>query len=317
MSTRDDDCRGELLARDREGQLSRAESLALEAHLERCASCRLARQIFSDFDHSGAVEVHDGARLVRLAEAGRRWGEGQARRSGRARAATRRQALAFAASLVLAGGTASGAVWLWRSPAAVRQGATPGPLAASDPAAPRTRRAPAVSPPALAAVPALPATSALAAPPAAAVVPLEPPGRPVLARLARPHARAGEASGPGALLREAGDARRAGDLPRAVALYGRLQEQFPASPEAVLSAVPLGGLLIDRGLPRAALAQFDAYLGSSRGGALIPEALYGRARALARLGDRPEERRTWERLLADFPDSAYAPRGRSRLAELH
>jgi TolA-binding protein len=49
---------------------------------------------------------------------------------------------------------------------------------------------------------------------------------------------------------------------------------------------------------------------------LIPEALYGRGRALTGLGDRAEETRTWQRLLRDFPDSAYAEPARRRLAEL-
>ncbi len=117
-------------------------------------------------------------------------------------------------------------------------------------------------------------------------------------------------------MQQATEARQRGDRTRAAELYRRLQRQFPASAEAVLSAIPLGGLLLDDGLPRAALAQFDDYLGKAHGGALIPEALYGRARALGRLGDRAEERRTWTRLCADFPDSAYAPLGRHRLAEL-
>ena len=122
--------------------------------------------------------------------------------------------------------------------------------------------------------------------------------------------------GPARLLREASDARRAGDAERAMGLYRKLQEQFARSPEAVLSAVPMGRLLLDRRRPQAALGQFDAYLGSSRGGVLIPEALYGRGRALASLGDRKEERQTWVRLLVDFPDSTYGPTARRRLAEL-
>jgi len=88
-----------------------------------------------------------------------------------------------------------------------------------------------------------------------------------------------------------------------------------------VSSVAVGGLLLERQAPRAALAQFDAYLGSPRATSLIPEALYGRARALERLGrdkhgDERAERQTWDRLLADFPDSAYAPLARRRLSEL-
>ena len=49
---------------------------------------------------------------------------------------------------------------------------------------------------------------------------------------------------------------------------------------------------------------------------MIPEALYGRGRALAALGDRQEEARTWRRLLGDFPDSAYTLHAQRRLIEL-
>ena len=83
-----------------------------------------------------------------------------------------------------------------------------------------------------------------------------------------------------------------------------------------MSSVAIGGLLLERQAPRAALAQFDAYLGSPRATGLIPEALYGRARALDRLRNERAERQTWDRLLADFPESAYAPLARRRLSEL-
>jgi TolA-binding protein len=120
----------------------------------------------------------------------------------------------------------------------------------------------------------------------------------------------------GDMLRQASNARRSGDAAGAVRLYRSLQHDFPDSSEAVLSSVALGGLLLEQRSPRSALIEFDAYLGSSRGGELVPEALYGRGRALATLGDRQEERRTWQRLLTDFPGSAYGPWARRRLADL-
>ena len=117
------------------------------------------------------------------------------------------------------------------------------------------------------------------------------------------------------LLTDASAARRAGETDRAIALYRRLENEFPKSPEAGLAALPLGGLLLDRGEARAALAEFDRHVrgGQSR---LLPEALYGRGRSLAALGNRGEERRTWARLLDQFPQSPYAGHARRRLAEL-
>jgi TolA-binding protein len=83
-----------------------------------------------------------------------------------------------------------------------------------------------------------------------------------------------------------------------------------------VGSVPLGRLLLDRASPRAALAEFDRYLGSAPSGVLVPEALYGRAQAQARLGDRGGERASWKRLLSDFPDSPYSAPARRRLSEL-
>jgi len=123
--------------------------------------------------------------------------------------------------------------------------------------------------------------------------------------------RYGHHSDPGA-----NEAQRDGNADRAVALYRRLQNEFPSSPEAGLSALPLGGLLLDRGEARSALAQFDRHVRSAQGNRLLPEALYGRGRSLAALGNRSEERRTWTRLLDQFPESPYAGHARRRLAEL-
>jgi TolA-binding protein len=118
------------------------------------------------------------------------------------------------------------------------------------------------------------------------------------------------------LFADASSARRAGDVERAIALYRRVENEFPTSPEAGLAGLPLGGLLLDRGDARRALAQFDRHLKGGGSGRLIPEALYGRGRSLAALGSRAEERRTWKMLLERFPDSPYAGHARRRLSEL-
>jgi tetratricopeptide (TPR) repeat protein len=312
LRSQSEECRGELLAREQRGQLSDSGSLALQAHLERCESCRLARQVFADFESLNTVDRHDGARIERLALLARRLGVGETRSGARAsRSAKRVGLLALAACVVLMGGTASGAAWWWRQPK---------PNVATDraqslaPPERRALRARAAHP-----VPTPPTESLPVAPQALvedAIQPsvVMPPG----ARAKRAAAALTDDSALTApdLLRQAGAARRAGDTDRALGLYRELQKKFPRSSEAVLSAVSLGGVLLERRQPRAALSEFEIYLASSRGGALIPEALYGRGRALGQLGDRVEERRTWERLLSDFPDSAYGPLARRRLSEL-
>ncbi|WP_437298544.1 tetratricopeptide repeat protein [Sorangium sp. So ce426] len=136
---------------------------------------------------------------------------------------------------------------------------------------------------------------------------------------------AAAASSPGAsptastaerLFREANDARRAGRSRRAIELYRALQRGFASSPEATLSLVSLGGLLLHDGSPAAALAQFDRYLGVAGPRPLAVEALYGRGRALRALGRAGDEAQAWRRLLREHPGSPYVEHARRRLAEL-
>jgi TolA-binding protein len=309
-----DDCRSELLVGARRGRLTDAGRIALDAHLATCASCRMSREVSADFDGAEAVDLHDGARIRALADRARgRFGRfgGTGRSSGRAPA--RLRAIGAAAALVILCGSASAAVWWMRRPslAPARSVAAPpsttraAPEAAVRSQAPATVRSTAVTTP--------------SAPPASATSVRQRP-RPVLRAAAETRGGAPPPSASSAsatlLLQQATEARQRDDRARAAELYRRLQREFPASAEAVLSAVSLGGLLLEDGLPRAALTEFDGYLAKAHGGALIPEALYGRARALGRLGDRAEERQTWTRLCVDFPDSAYASLGRHRLAEI-
>jgi TolA-binding protein len=300
-----DDCRSELLVAARRGRLSDGGRLALDAHLAACTSCRMSHDVSSDFDGADAFDLHDGARIRALADRARIWvgsDAGVGRQGTRLRPPARLRALGAAAALIVFCGSASAAVWWWRRPAPVGPSVAARVSASAPPASASVRR----REQALALAPSVPA-----APP----VLLHP--RPAQHAALEPRAGSIKTT-PSAtsILQQATEARQRGERARAAELYRRLQRQFPASAEAVLSAIPLGGLLLGDGLPRAALVQFDDYLAKAHGGALIPEALYGRARALARLGDRVEERQTWTRLCADFPESAYAPLGRHRLAEL-
>jgi TolA-binding protein len=250
----------------------------------------MTRDVLGDFDAADVVDVQDGARIRALSDAARRWRDGAAARPGRARARG-----AAAAAVLIFGGTASAAVWMWRRPPAAAKLAIAERAPVVAPSA-GSARGSALATPAPETADALPAP-AVAAPRASAV-----------------HTRA-TATSATALLRQASDARRAGDAERAIVLYRRLKREFGASPEAVLSTVPLGRLLLQAGSARAALAEFDRYLAAAPSGTLVPEALYGRARALGELGDRSGERSAWQRLTAEFPGSAYAPLGRRRLAE--
>jgi TolA-binding protein len=119
------------------------------------------------------------------------------------------------------------------------------------------------------------------------------------------------------LFAQANEARRRGDAAGAVQRYGALQRRFPRSPEASLSHVALGRLVLDRlGDPLRALAEFDAYLAENRKGELVEEALVGRALSLQRLGRTADERDAWRALVVAFPNSLSASLAKARLAVL-
>jgi TolA-binding protein len=120
-----------------------------------------------------------------------------------------------------------------------------------------------------------------------------------------------EAPSEGQLFARANELRRHGDIAGAIALYQQLAELYPHSAEADDAKVLLGNLLLGQRSPQAALEQFSDY-GS---GALSLEALWGKARALREL-DNPDERRVLERLVSEYPSSAYAGAARKRLREL-
>jgi len=287
------ECRGELLGQSRRGALTDAGRLALDAHLASCAPCRLARDVLADFDQVDVVDIRDGGRVRALVDAARAAKASSGSR-GRARAQRRVRFAAAAAALIVCGGSASAAVWWWRRPA---------------PPASETAARPVVT--ARADAPARVASRPALAAPAAVVVPTAPAPR---HRAAARSAVSGDAPSAAALLAQAGRARGDGQLDRAASLYRRLQREFPGTPEALVSAVPLGRLLLDGGAARPALAAFDGYLRDVPRGPLVAEALYGKGRALELLGARDEERRTWERLVGDHAGSAYVPHAQRRLA---
>jgi TolA-binding protein len=120
-------------------------------------------------------------------------------------------------------------------------------------------------------------------------------------------------SSPAELLSAAGRARRAGQPAQAENLLQALRTRYPNSPEAIASEITLGELQLERGDAGAALARFDGYLRRSPGGALAPEALWGRAKALTQLGRSTDARASLSELLEHYPNSPYASSARAKL----
>ena len=115
------------------------------------------------------------------------------------------------------------------------------------------------------------------------------------------------------LFKNGNDSRKAGDPERALALYQTLRRRFPASPEAQISLVLAGRLLLASGQASRAFSLFDQYLKAGAPGGLAEEALSGKAQALAELGRTAEERQVWRELLRQFPKSVYVRKARERL----
>ena len=115
------------------------------------------------------------------------------------------------------------------------------------------------------------------------------------------------------LLEQARRALGRGDTRAALRAYRTLRKHHPGSPEATTVLVTMGKLELGQGSPRAALTAFDAYL--ARGGALAPEALAGKIRALRALGRVREERAAIDLYLARYPNGFEAAALRQRVGQ--
>jgi TolA-binding protein len=300
----------DLVVRARRAVLSKRERDAFAQALATSATARTAYEIGSDLDMTARVRPGDEA-LVERALVGT-----LARKQPIERSRRPRIAVALAATLALASAAAATRqVLVWRSSA---RPMAPGRAALVEhPASNRTppRGGPSPAPGAAAAI----TDPDAHAPAAAPATPLPIPAtasRPAPAELDReetddPSDRATAAG----LFREAGAARRAGDLARARALYVELEANFPGSSEARVSRVSLGKLYLSAGKPSDAEAVFAQYLHSGAAD-LREEALVGRADALRALGRYAEERNVWQELVRRYPASVYANRARGRIAEI-
>lgn len=295
--THDHRCPDSLVVRARYGSLSFVEQARCDAHVAHCEDCQVALAVGRDFDRATAARRGDDALIARVAE--------QALIAAPApapgRTTTRyRVALLVAAAMTVTAGAAAAATSAFMRPEAPAPAGASGAAPPTSSVAPPSRIAPAaepvVSPPTTPET--APETTTVASPPTHVERPAPAPDAPTLFARANAH-------------------RRAGEVRAAIEDYRTLQRTYARSTEALVSHVVLGTLLLDSARDEAgALRQFDRYLAQDAHRDLTEEALDGRGRALQRLGRSDDERATWQRLLDDFPASAYAPRARERLAAL-
>jgi TolA-binding protein len=276
-------CPEELL--ERWPALDAEERRALERHAMTCEACRLETSI-APLVEVAARDV-DRARVERAASAA--VGAQQLVMIAARRRPVKLYALLAAAALLVAG-LAAAAI-------AQRRHAEPPP--------PRSPHATAVEARTIAAVANEPA--AIVAPPTVSIEDL-PVAR--TAEVAQERPRSETAA---ELFARGNRARQEGKPDDAVDAYRALEQRFPTSHEAGIAHVSLGRLLERRGDAAGALAEFDTYLAGASGADLREEALVGRARACSKLGRSDEEKRAWETLLHDYPDSLNAAHARERL----
>jgi hypothetical protein len=118
------------------------------------------------------------------------------------------------------------------------------------------------------------------------------------------------------LFAAANASRRQGDSAVAASQYRLLEQRFPASEEAATAHLSLALLLLDAlADANGALVEVDRYLAERPQGSLREECLATRARALAKLGRREEEKRAWAELLREYPNTLYSDQARARIAE--
>jgi len=337
----------DLLARSRREPLSSEERRRLDDALSGSVESRLLHEAGGAFDREGNVEAGDDERIERMVEAA------SARTArGRLARSARRFGPTLLVGLFL-GGIAGAAVEVRHvllqrthttapppSPAVLeRAGAsTPRKQAAAlphevPPLSPSGRAVPARGE--LSPVPNAPGSSLVARSPAptlsaAPIAPMRespelerPLGAPALSGESASASYESLESAPDvampstapALFAAANHARVSGRSDRALALYLRLQNEFPDSSEALTSRLSVGLLLLKEKRPSEALEQFRA--AARRGtGPTLAEALWGQAVALRELGRGDEERSALRDLLRRFPDSAYAGSSQKRLREL-
>jgi TolA-binding protein len=311
----------DLTALSRRGALPPSEERELERALDASAALRVALAVGMDLDRSTAVRAGDealisraaDAALARVARTASTPERGEVRVSSRHR--PRRIAAALVAAALISATGMAGAWWTGVSPVpAFVQSVLPVVITSRLPA--HRRSAKPVEASAASTVVAAPSEN----PPAAAIAqaPQLESAPAATVRVPPQNIRSVEkrpVDGAPELFSRANSARRSGELVRAQHLYSELIAKYPASDEARLSQVTLGKLLLASGEPAQAEREFRRYLAAG-GTPLAEEALVNQAESFGAMNRASDERKAWQRLLAQHPESVYAARARARLAAL-
>jgi TolA-binding protein len=294
-------CPDDLLVLARRGELSQAGQRQLEVYLQASPISRVLYDLGCHYDTLDTDQPKDGALIERVvARASER--RGSSPKQQRARGPLQLVAIVLLGfvSAGVAAATASHLVSRSSAPDTTE-------VRTSAPAARAVRSSPSA--------PASVEQVDTEMPPA---VPIRAPLTPqATARSRAPSANAVQALESAAdRFSEANRLRKAGRLGDAERAYRQLQRTHGGSPEAAVSHVLLGRILLRQSRPGVACSEFERYLARNPGGNLAEDALQGQAMGLRALGRRAEESNVWKTLLRRFPSSIYARVARERLEEL-
>jgi TolA-binding protein len=106
---------------------------------------------------------------------------------------------------------------------------------------------------------------------------------------------------------------QAGDLEGAVVTLYEVVANFPTDPAREHAQLLVGEIFFAQKDYRGAVAELEGLIAAVPGGAKVPDALLKIGMAQRSLGDDARARRTWERLVKDYPTSAPARQARTLL----
>ena len=106
---------------------------------------------------------------------------------------------------------------------------------------------------------------------------------------------------------------QAGDLDGAVVTLYEVVANFPTDPAREASQLLVGEIFLAQKDYRGAIAEFEGLISAAPRGIRVPDALLKIGLAQRSLGEEGRARRSWERLVKDYPTSAAARQARTLL----
>jgi tol-pal system protein YbgF len=106
---------------------------------------------------------------------------------------------------------------------------------------------------------------------------------------------------------------QSGDLEGAVVTFYEVVANFPRDPARERAQFQVGEIFFTQKDYRGAITELEALIAAIPNGSRVPDALLRIGMAQRELGDEAKAKRTWERLIKDYPASAAARQARPLL----